>query len=53
MVEEKLISHKINRKAYIKARIIETLDDIDVAIHMWIAGRSRNSSAQLKLYYPN
>jgi Archaeal PaREP1/PaREP8 family. len=46
-MEEKLISLKIDRKAYIKARIIETLDDIDVAIYMWIAGRSRNSAGKV------
>ncbi|MFP3202089.1 MAG: PaREP1 family protein [Sulfolobus sp.] len=46
-MEGKLISPKIDRKAYIKARIIETLDDIDVAIHMWIAGRSRNSAGKV------
>ena len=46
-MEEKLISPKIDRKAYIRARIIETLDDIDVAINMWIAGRSRNSAGKV------
>jgi hypothetical protein len=45
-VEKKLVSPKINKKAYIKARIIETLDDLDIAINMWIAGRSRNSAGK-------
>ncbi|BDC17112.1 PaREP1 family protein [Acidianus sp. HS-5] len=46
-MEEKLTSPKIDRKAYVRARIIETLDDIDVATNMWIAGRSRNSAGKI------
>jgi hypothetical protein len=47
MMEKKLISPKINKKAYIKARIIETLDDLDIAINMWIAGRTRTSAGKV------
>jgi Archaeal PaREP1/PaREP8 family. len=46
-MEEKLISPKIDKKAYIRTRIIETLDDLDIAINMWIAGRSRNSAGKV------
>ena len=42
-----MISPKIDKKAYIKARIIETLDYLDIAINMWIAGRSRNSASKV------
>ena len=37
----------MNKKAYIKARIIETLDDLDIAINMWVAGRTRNSAGKV------
>ena len=46
-MEKKLVSPKFNKKAYIKARIIETLDDLDIAINMWIAGRTRNSAGKV------
>ncbi|MBB5252656.1 PaREP1 family protein [Sulfurisphaera ohwakuensis] len=46
-MEEKLASPKIDRKAYVRARIIETLDDLDVAINMWLAGRSRNAAGKV------
>ena len=43
----KLSSPRIDRKAYIRARIIETLDDLDVGINMWLAGRTRNSAGKI------
>ncbi|MEJ2778524.1 PaREP1 family protein [Stygiolobus sp. RP850M] len=46
-MEEKLSSPKIDRKAYIRARILEMLDDIDVGINMWLAGRTRNSAGKI------
>ncbi|AWS00379.1 PaREP1 family protein [Metallosphaera hakonensis] len=45
-MEEKLLTPKFDKKAYIRARIIETLDDLDIAINMWLAGRSRNSAGK-------
>ncbi|MEM0173513.1 MAG: PaREP1 family protein [Sulfolobaceae archaeon] len=46
-MEERLVSPKIDRKAYIRARLIETLDDLDVAINMWFAGKTRNSAGKV------
>ena len=45
-MEGELTSLKIDRKAYIRARIIESLSDLDVAANMWMAGMSRNSAGK-------
>ncbi|BCU67725.1 hypothetical protein HS7_11620 [Sulfolobales archaeon HS-7] len=45
-MEEKLTSPKIDRRAYTRARIIEALDDLDLAVNMWLAGRTRNAAGK-------
>jgi len=46
-VEERLTSPKIDRRAYIRARVLEVLGDLDVGINMWLAGGSRNAAGKV------
>ena len=46
-MEENLVPPKIDRIAYIKARLIEVIDDLDVAFNMWLSGRTRNAAGKV------
>lgn len=46
-MEERLTSPKIDRRAYIRARVLEVLGDLDVGINMWLAGGSRNAAGKV------
>ena len=46
-MEEDLVPPKIDRNAYIKARLIEVIDDLDVAFNMWLSGRTRNAAGKV------
>ena len=45
-MEEDLVPPKVDRKAYIKARLIEVIDDLDVAVNLWLSGRTRNAAGK-------
>lgn len=46
-MEEDLVPPKIDRNAYIKARLIEVIDDLDVAVNLWLSGRTRNAAGKV------
>ena len=46
-MEERLLSPKVNKRAYITARLIEALDDIDVAVNLWLSERTRNAAGKV------
>ena len=45
-MEEELVSPKIDRKAYIKARLVEAVDDIDIAVNFWLSDKTRNAAGK-------
>ena len=45
-MEEELVSPKIDRKAYVRARIVEAVDDIDIAVNLWLSGKTRNAAGK-------
>jgi hypothetical protein len=46
-VEGKLVSPKINRAAYVRARLLEVLSDLSIGINMWLAGSTRNAAGKV------
>jgi hypothetical protein len=47
MCEDRLISPKIDRMAYVRARTMEVLSDLNVGINMWLAGGTRNAAGKV------
>ena len=45
-MEEELVSPKIDRKACIRARVVEAIDDIDIAVNLWLSGKTRNAAGK-------